>query len=153
MEIFMELLCLFSWPNVKGQPAKSGAADRKENNKGRAEEPSTHDEIGLGCSDLLCPSDSTGSDDQSNPIKLGVIPFEFSAEEKEEVKEYIRSLGPQYQNTTIVLDSHDVPDGMEDQIFFVDRDKPSVQEESRRLLDGARQHKAENPNPSDHTSQ
>jgi len=101
---------------------------------------------------LVRADDSTGLSDEPNSIKLGVIPFEYTEGEKEEVKEYIRSLGPQYQNTTIVLDSRDVPDQLADQIFFVDRYKDAVQEHSRDLLNSARQHKAENPNPSNHTN-
>jgi hypothetical protein len=89
--------------------------------------------------------DSIGSSQPSNPVrKGGMIPFSLTLEEKSEVVDYIRSLGPQYQNSTVILDKSDIPEDLLDQVSFADREESEVQIASRQLLDGMRRCKARN---------
>lgn len=97
-------------------------------------------------------ADQIGLSDASNTIKRkGAIPFDFTKEEKEEVINYIRSLGPQYQNTTVILDKSDIPEDLLDQLSFADRDEDEVRNASRQLLSNLRRHKeSQNQDLQDH---
>ena len=106
---------------------------------------------------LVVPSgspDQTGSSASPNPVRRkGMIPFSFSKEEKEEVINYMRSLGPQYQNSTVVLDSEDLPQDLIDQLSFADRDEDEIHNSSRQLLSQIRRHKEIlNRNKEDHSN-
>ena len=107
---------------------------------------------------LVVPSESspnkTGSSASPKPVRRkGMIPFSFSKEEKEEVINYMRSLGPQYQNSTVVLDSEDLPQDLIDQLSFADRDEDEIHNSSRQLLSQIRRHKEVlNRNKEDHSN-
>ena len=111
----------------------------KQNVKGQ-----TADEIGLSapscCAVQFLAVDSTGLGRSSNTVKRrgGMIPFSFSSEEKDEVIKHIRSLGPQYQNSTVILDKNDIPEDLLDQVSFADLTESEVQSVSRQCLDGTR---------------
>lgn len=88
-----------------------------------------------------CASDvvETGLTPELDPVRRGgMIPFSFSREEKEEVINYIRSLGPQYQNSTVILDKRDIPEDLLDQLSFANLTESEVQNVSRQCLDGMR---------------
>jgi hypothetical protein len=90
-------------------------------------------------------SNQTGSSQPPNPVRRkGMIPFSFSKEEKEEVVNYIRSLGPQYQNSTVILDKNDIPEDLLDQVSFADLTESEVQNVSHQCLDGMRRCKDRN---------
>lgn len=92
----------------------------------------------------------TGLDAPS--CSVGAIPWDFTPEEKEEVINYIQSLGPQYQNSTVVLDKSDIPQDLLDQVSFADRDEDEVRNASRKFLSILRQHKEiQNGNLEDHS--
>jgi len=78
----------------------------------------------------------------------GAIPWDFTPEEKEEVINHIRSLGPQYQNSTVILDKSDIPEDLLDQVSFADRDEDEVRNASRQFLSNLRRHREiQNQNP------
>ena len=82
----------------------------------------------------------------------GAIPWDFTPEEKEEVINHIRSLGPQYQNSTVILDKSDIPEDLLDQVSFADRDEDEVRNASRQFLSNLRRHREiQNQNPQDHS--
>lgn len=78
----------------------------------------------------------------------GIIPYDLSATEKEEVREFIRAVHPRSENSTIVLDSSDLPEDVKGLVSVVCRDKDVTQFESRSLLSRAREYKvSQSQNP------
>lgn len=71
-----------------------------------------------------------------------MIPYKFTASEKQEVTAYIRTLGPQYQNTTVILDKSDLPEDLMGQLSFADRDEEEIEIASRQYLAQIRRYMA-----------
>lgn len=78
----------------------------------------------------------------SSAVLGGIVSYSLSDSEKEEVRNYIKLVHPQSENSTIVLDSTDLPPELENQISMSYRDKDVTESESRSLLSRARKYMA-----------
>lgn len=74
----------------------------------------------------------------------GILTYDLSPSEKLEVQEFIQQVHPLSLNSTIVLDSGDLPPDLNNLVSFASRDKDVIQCESRQLLSHAREYKLGN---------